>query len=53
MHVLSITIREIAMQLSSAKPDPALWSGDAARAFTSSLDNLIHDLLVLGNQLGA
>lgn len=52
MHVLSITIREIALQLSSAKPDPALWSGDSARAFAASLDNLIHDLIALGNQLG-
>jgi uncharacterized protein YukE len=53
MHVLSITIREIAMQLNSAKPDPAFWHGDSARAFAASLDSLIHDLTALANQLGA
>jgi hypothetical protein len=53
MHVLSITIQEIANQLLSAKPDPALWQGDAARAYAANVDALVHDMLLLGQQLQA
>ena len=51
MHVLSITIQEIANQLLSAKPDPALWQGDAARAYSASIEALVHDMILLGSQL--
>jgi len=51
MHVLSITIQEIANQLLSAKPDPSLWSGDAARAYESSVERVARDIILLGSQL--
>ena len=51
MHVLSVTISEIANQLLTAKPDYALWNGDAARAYASSIDALVHDMLLLAQQL--
>jgi hypothetical protein len=52
MHVLAITIHEIAIGLAAARPDPALWRGDAAWAYAANLDALIHDLIALGHQLG-
>jgi|GEM_PF-3399724 hypothetical protein len=51
MHVLSITIQEIANQLLGAKPDPTLWRGDAARAYAASIDAIVHDMILLGQQL--
>jgi hypothetical protein len=51
MHVLSVTIHEIATQLLQAKPDPALWHGDAARAYSSNIDAVVHDMIMLGQQL--
>ena len=51
MHVLAITIQEIAVGLGAARPDQALWRGDASRAFENSLELIISELISLGQQL--
>jgi hypothetical protein len=51
MHVLAITIQEIAFGLGGARPDSSLWRGDASRAYERSLESIISELTLLGQQL--
>jgi hypothetical protein len=51
MHVLAITIQEIAVGLGAARPDQTLWRGDASRAFETNLESIISELISLGQQL--
>ncbi len=51
MQSLILRFDEIDAVVRSAKPDPALWSGDASRAYDSQLEALLQDLAHLRVQL--
>jgi len=51
MHVLAITIQEIAVGLGATRHDQTHWRGDASRAFENNLESIISELISLGQQL--
>ena len=51
MQSLILRFDEINAVVQSAKPDSALWAGDASRAYEREVETLIHDLAHLRVQI--
>jgi hypothetical protein len=51
MQSLILRFDEISAFVQSAKPDAALWAGDASRAYDREVETLLHDLTHLRVQL--
>ena len=53
MQSLILRFDEINAFVHSAKPDAALWAGDASRAYELEVETLLHDLTHLRAQLSS
>ncbi len=51
MQSLMFALDDLRLLAQTAAPDPALWSGDAARAYAAQVEQLVGDLAALQVQI--